>query len=749
MARRRNQARTRYSNNRKGFEAYYEREMLPRIARDYEEERRGIDRRAREQAWHDAVKGWVGGGYLPRDALRWQPPERLLSKRVRATTNPRGRYARTLEYHTTGADLGQARHTIQPSQEHGTTDAGSTFDRIDALARQVDAGSISVADAIARARQIDRAEGTLWLAMAIEDDARQEEAWRLAENPYQGDAVELAKYRKAREAWERSGRRGPPPVHPKRRTRGRTVKAINPRIPRYRVSGNDNHWKDWNKLPGYTDHVVLAKFQKKPEAMKFAKEWMAKHPPMQGVHAHSDGEAYVEVYNDSRGMSEQSWRGVDGKWLDPDQYVEYVVARRDKNPPRQKMFEPGDLVRYTAKFKKTIGRPASSRIDGVVVGVNDWSIGPWVLWNDRDAVPTSINAINIEKAKTSRSKRDLLLSAGGALGLPLGQPSGKWKTYVWTGRWSLQSTTDTRQAAFDSAEKAHYGESRDQDRDTVVLDPEGYVALAFDSYKRANPQGRWTRAQRRAIAEQDVLAGGVGHGAGSEDLLIQISESEQRNGKGAWHILANEGEQMLAEDLSLDGYVEVDEKNGWTTARLTNVGRKAVTKIRRRGSTGQAVHKRAGRSTRQRTFKNVDSNHPDYHRRNLILPKEVLDDLVQWHGSQGSALYSLASMAQSEYVSPSMIDAAVADLEHIEARTRDKRQRKEFDALIGDLDAFARYSDEHTTKEAGLGDVDSGYATWLMEESVANPRRTRQPRRNPSETDLRTIRSASKLARGG
>lgn len=36
-------------------------------------------------------------------------------------------------------------------------------------------------------------------------------------NPYQGDAFELAQYRKKREEWERKGRRGPPPVPPSRR----------------------------------------------------------------------------------------------------------------------------------------------------------------------------------------------------------------------------------------------------------------------------------------------------------------------------------------------------------------------------------------------------------------------------------------------------------------------------------------------------------------------------------------------------
>lgn len=34
------------------------------------------------------------------------------------------------------------------------------------------------------------------------------------ENPYLGDAVQLAQYRKARRHWEREGKRGPPPLPP-------------------------------------------------------------------------------------------------------------------------------------------------------------------------------------------------------------------------------------------------------------------------------------------------------------------------------------------------------------------------------------------------------------------------------------------------------------------------------------------------------------------------------------------------------
>lgn len=38
-------------------------------------------------------------------------------------------------------------------------------------------------------------------------------------NPYRGDAVSSAQYRRDREAWERSGRRGPPPTHPRQANR--------------------------------------------------------------------------------------------------------------------------------------------------------------------------------------------------------------------------------------------------------------------------------------------------------------------------------------------------------------------------------------------------------------------------------------------------------------------------------------------------------------------------------------------------
>ncbi len=120
----------------------------------------------------------------------------------------------------------------------------------------------------------------------------------------------------------------------------------------------------------------------------------------------------------------------------------------------------------------------------------------------------------------------------------------------------------------------------------------------------------------------------------------------------------------------------------------------------------------------------------NYHRRNLIVDRDLVLRAMDWHGGQGSMVYSFASTGLEDYVSPSMIDAAVAELEADlvsnkkapKDRRLNRKEVRELKDLIGELDAVARFSSEHTTKEAGVGDVDSGYATWLMEED--NPKIT-------------------------
>lgn len=137
---------------------------------------------------------------------------------------------------------------------------------------------------------------------------------------------------------------------------------------------------------------------------------------------------------------------------------------------------------------------------------------------------------------------------------------------------------------------------------------------------------------------------------------------------------------------------------------------------------------RRRRTKKRRRKRNVDPGHPEYHRRNLVLDQDTVAEVMTWHGGQGTSLYSLGSLGSSDYVSPSMIDAAIDELEGVENKGLDKQQRKSLDDLIAELDAYARYSEEHTTKEAGLGDVDSGYADWLMEEAaVANPDKRYEP----------------------
>lgn len=119
--------------------------------------------------------------------------------------------------------------------------------------------------------------------------------------------------------------------------------------------------------------------------------------------------------------------------------------------------------------------------------------------------------------------------------------------------------------------------------------------------------------------------------------------------------------------------------------------------------------------------KNVSEDHPEYHRRNVILPHEVRETLQGWTGGQSSMTYSLMSTGMNDYVSPSMIDAAVSELEYDLGKLKAKKDReskklaKELEELIGELDGIARFSDEFSTLEYTGEDKDSGYATWLME----------------------------------
>jgi hypothetical protein len=173
-------------------------------------------------------------------------------------------------------------------------------------------------------------------------------------------------------------------------------------------------------------------------------------------------------------------------------------------------------------------------------------------------------------------------------------------------------------------------------------------------------------------------------------------------------------EQYVIQALNANGDVVIDNQGSGRTVR----------------------HLKARNPTGRTRTKNAHEGDPDYHRRNVILPYGERADqslalrVLDWHGGQNSMLYSLGSTGMSDYVSPSMIDAGVDELESIAHKQKttkkghrlSKNDMRELKDLIGELDAVARFSSEFTTEEAGLGDVDSGYATWLMEDVEENPR---------------------------
>lgn len=138
---------------------------------------------------------------------------------------------------------------------------------------------------------------------------------------------------------------------------------------------------------------------------------------------------------------------------------------------------------------------------------------------------------------------------------------------------------------------------------------------------------------------------------------------------------------------------------------------------------------------------NIEPGDPEYHRRNIILPEGLAESVLSWHGGQNSYTYSLGSVGMEDYVSASMIDAAVDELEMDSRKMPVGDDRRDLENLIGELDAVARFASEHTAEEAGLGDVDSGYADWLMDNPSAirgHAKRGRRPNPEVQELSRRT-----------
>lgn len=156
--------------------------------------------------------------------------------------------------------------------------------------------------------------------------------------------------------------------------------------------------------------------------------------------------------------------------------------------PKTKTFETGDLVRYTTNFLRSTHQYASKRRDGIVVGQG--AVGPFVLWNDRE-MPSQVNAFNLEKAKTKRTREDLIAAARGVTGLPIGVERNKYR--IWSrrdkngryGRWE----EDSRYGTFKEAEDRADSIFQVRGTDTVILDPNGLVVGTFDTYENpGNPR---------------------------------------------------------------------------------------------------------------------------------------------------------------------------------------------------------------------------------------------------------------------
>ncbi len=199
---------------------------------------------------------------------------------------------------------------------------------------------------------------------------------------------------------------------------------------------------------------------------------------------------------------------------------------------RTKKFTTGDLVRYTSKFRQSTGMTTGA-IDGIVVGA--WpSMGPIIIWSHRDW-PIAVNAVNVEKKKTKRTRDELLAAARLTMEIPIGKP-GRYRTYTGRpGKLKLRSTLDDKADALRRAELAY---DQPGTGNIIVLDPDGSVILSLDAYYgggESNPKGdrmKSKRGQRKPNTHD--LARSVKNfeaalGAAERDLLGASGSIEKGN----------------------------------------------------------------------------------------------------------------------------------------------------------------------------------------------------------------------------
>lgn len=142
-----------------------------------------------------------------------------------------------------------------------------------------------------------------------------------------------------------------------------------------------------------------------------------------------------------------------------------------------------------------------------------------------------------------------------------------------------------------------------------------------------------------------------------------------------------------------------------------------------------------------------------WYRRNLILPLEVdhpqaepgetvVGTLHAWHGGQNSAVYSLASTGDHDYVSASMVERAVNELERDLRKASTKQDVSDLVRTLGELNIMLGHPEDYTTGE----DEDSGYDDYglRIDEIEANPRKS-----NPAAPTSRAHLLAARLISGG
>jgi hypothetical protein len=98
--------------------------------------------------------------------------------------------------------------------------------------------------------------------------------------------------------------------------------------------------------------------------------------------------------------------------------------------------------------------------------------------------------------------------------------------------------------------------------------------------------------------------------------------------------------------------------------------------------------------------------------RQIVMDEELVGRICDWHGGQSTALYALCSTGRSHLVSLSMIDEALRELRSTRRTTGfSRKDRRDLDDVIWDLESERMYWKESTAKAAGMEKHDEGYDT--------------------------------------